>query len=239
MPESPVPKLDLAPKLNRPLQLWNPLDYLRLLYWIFYFPQAIRCYAETFWEKENTLPKQVNMYEGWAIFQTNPIQRNLYIQHIVLTIFIDLLSCYFLGYLGISIDWLQVSLIVILVVTLNIYLYLTSNTTFGVTLCLILSVVFCIRGGVSQDILLNTRQIFAISSIMGMSLSVATKISATFAFSGTLEENEKQLLQSENAILSILLGSGFGIAFIVLGLVIRNIAGILIFSIFIVRLDAL
>jgi hypothetical protein len=28
---SPVPRLDLAPKLCRPLSLWNPLDYLRLL----------------------------------------------------------------------------------------------------------------------------------------------------------------------------------------------------------------
>jgi hypothetical protein len=25
-----VPRLDLAPKLKRPLQPWNPLDYLRL-----------------------------------------------------------------------------------------------------------------------------------------------------------------------------------------------------------------
>ncbi len=42
----PVPKLDLAPKLKRPLSLWNPLDYLRLLYWVFYFPQALHWYVE-------------------------------------------------------------------------------------------------------------------------------------------------------------------------------------------------
>ncbi len=41
-----VPKLDLAPKLKRPLSWWNPLDYLRLLYWVFYFPQALRWYVE-------------------------------------------------------------------------------------------------------------------------------------------------------------------------------------------------
>ncbi|MDJ0615712.1 MAG: AAA-like domain-containing protein [Calothrix sp. MO_192.B10] len=44
----PVPRLDLAPKLKRPLSLWNPLDYLRLLYWVFYFPQALRWYVDTF-----------------------------------------------------------------------------------------------------------------------------------------------------------------------------------------------
>jgi len=46
--KSPVPRLDLAPKLKRPLSLWNPLDYLRLLYWVFYFPQALRWYVDTF-----------------------------------------------------------------------------------------------------------------------------------------------------------------------------------------------
>ena len=37
-----VPRLDLAPKLKKPLSLSNPLDYLRLLYWVFFFPQALR-----------------------------------------------------------------------------------------------------------------------------------------------------------------------------------------------------
>jgi len=44
----PVPRLDLAPKLSRPLSLWNPLDYLRLLYWVFFFPQALPFYIDTF-----------------------------------------------------------------------------------------------------------------------------------------------------------------------------------------------
>lgn len=44
----PILRLDLEPKLNRPLQLWNPLDYLRLLYWIFYFPQALIWYEKKF-----------------------------------------------------------------------------------------------------------------------------------------------------------------------------------------------
>lgn len=39
-----VPRLDLAPKLKRPLSLSKPIDYLRLLYWVFFFPQALRWY---------------------------------------------------------------------------------------------------------------------------------------------------------------------------------------------------
>lgn len=48
-----VPRLDLAPKLRRPLSLCNPLDYLRLLYWVFYFPQALQWYVDTFQESYN------------------------------------------------------------------------------------------------------------------------------------------------------------------------------------------
>ena len=43
-PPSPLP---YAPRRNRPLSLWNPLDYLVLLYWVFYFPQALRWYVKT------------------------------------------------------------------------------------------------------------------------------------------------------------------------------------------------
>jgi len=45
---SVVPRLDLAPKLRRPLSLWKMLGYLRLLYWLFYVPQALRWYGQTF-----------------------------------------------------------------------------------------------------------------------------------------------------------------------------------------------
>ena len=47
-PTEKVPKLDLAPKLKRPLSLWNPFDYLLLLYWVFYFPQALTWYEKKY-----------------------------------------------------------------------------------------------------------------------------------------------------------------------------------------------
>jgi AAA-like domain len=42
----PIPKIDLAPKLKRPLSSSNPLDYLRLLFWAIFFPQAFRKYKD-------------------------------------------------------------------------------------------------------------------------------------------------------------------------------------------------
>lgn len=47
MTNPPAP-LHLAPRLKRPLQWWNPFDYLRLLYWALFFPQALRWYKDTF-----------------------------------------------------------------------------------------------------------------------------------------------------------------------------------------------
>ncbi len=37
-----VPRLNLAPKRRNPLSLWNPFDYVHLLYWVAFFPQALR-----------------------------------------------------------------------------------------------------------------------------------------------------------------------------------------------------
>ena len=61
-----VPKLDLAPKIKRPLSLWNPLDYLLLLYWVFYFPQALRWYVDSFGEGYIP-PKFTNGGKRWKI----------------------------------------------------------------------------------------------------------------------------------------------------------------------------
>jgi hypothetical protein len=76
---NPVPRLDLAPKLKRPLSLWNPLDYLRLLYWVFYFPQALRWYVDTF--GGGYIPeREMNWRKGWEILRHNPILRLLLLQ---------------------------------------------------------------------------------------------------------------------------------------------------------------
>lgn len=51
---APPPGFDLAPRRKRPLSLWNPLDYLVLLYWVLWFPQALNWYVSTFQQREST-----------------------------------------------------------------------------------------------------------------------------------------------------------------------------------------
>jgi hypothetical protein len=68
---TPSPPFSYAPRRQRPLSLWNPLDYLVLLYWVFYFPQALRWYGETFFE----LPVDI---KGWQA--QDAVQRRLVLQ---------------------------------------------------------------------------------------------------------------------------------------------------------------
>jgi hypothetical protein len=81
----PVPRLDLAPKLKRPLSLWNPLDYLRLLYWVLFFPQALRWYLDTFGDG-SSLDKEMTWLKAWELLRHNQILREFLLQGFVLTV---------------------------------------------------------------------------------------------------------------------------------------------------------
>jgi hypothetical protein len=85
-----VPQLNLAPQLNRPLSLWNPLDYLLFLYWIFFFPQALRWYEEQY------------------LMDNKSNQIKLWIQGLILTAVIPISICKLLEAIGYSINWSQV-----------------------------------------------------------------------------------------------------------------------------------
>jgi hypothetical protein len=76
-----VPRLDLAPKLKRPLSLKNPLDYLILLYWVFFFPQAIRWYIEIDVIEIKNLK---TFKQKWQYLLTQPKLVSLFIQSILL-----------------------------------------------------------------------------------------------------------------------------------------------------------
>ncbi|NEQ69392.1 MAG: ATP-binding protein [Symploca sp. SIO2D2] len=108
MKHLPVPRLDLAPKLKRPLSLWNPLDYLRLLYWVFYFPQALRWYVDIF--GGGYIPEgEMNWRKRWELLRQNPIQRQLLIQGLVLTIATPLLLGLLLQGIGIPINRFEIA----------------------------------------------------------------------------------------------------------------------------------
>jgi AAA ATPase domain len=104
-PDDVVAKIDLAPKLKRPLSLWNPLDYLRLLYWVFYFPQALLWYEETFGNDTNYLPT-TSFRHRWQWLRQNHIARNLIVQIYIILLMIFFVEAFLRG-LNVDFFWLR------------------------------------------------------------------------------------------------------------------------------------
>ena len=128
--KSPVPRLDLAPKLRRPLSLWNPLDYLLLLYWVFYFPQALWWYVDTF--GGGYIPeKEMNWSKGIKILRQHPIQFQLLFQGVVLTIITPILICLCLQKLGLRVFWSGVAFGVAFGVAVGVAVLRPENWLFS------------------------------------------------------------------------------------------------------------
>ena len=102
-----VPYLDLAPRLKRPLQLWNPLDYLRLLYWVFFFPQALRWYVETFVSPEYRNAKGKALR---AALMQDIALRHLVLQAALLVLFTPFALIWCMAQFGLPIDWSGVAI---------------------------------------------------------------------------------------------------------------------------------
>lgn len=146
---SPVPLLDLAPKLDRPLSLWNPLDYLRVLYWVFFFPQALRWYVEGF-RVQTTGPTIRETRSGrWGSlrrFLARPTsQRDLFLQGLLATVATSVIAGALLPTLGLPIDWIGMALGVAFGVALGV--------AFGMDGGLAVGMVLGVEGGVAGGVM--------------------------------------------------------------------------------------
>ncbi len=154
-----VPRLDLAPKLKRPLSLWNPLDYLRLLYWVFFFPQALRWYVDTF--GGGYIPdEELN----WR----NPIQRHLLVQGLILTAATPLaLSLLLLG-IGVPLNWFNVAS--------GVGTGVAAGVTFGGILGTMSSVWLGIVFGVAFGVMLGAVSATALNVALVLTLGLTSDV---------------------------------------------------------------
>jgi AAA+ ATPase superfamily predicted ATPase len=163
--KSPVPRLDLAPKLRRPLSLWNPLDYLLLLYWVFYFPQALWWYVDTF--GGGYIPeKEMNWSKGIKILRQHPIQFQLLFQGVVLTIITPILICLCLQKLGLRVFWSGVAF----------------GVAFGVAVGVAVGVAFGVAFGVAYGVAFSVAVGVAFSVAVGVAIGVAGGVAGGVAF---------------------------------------------------------
>ncbi|ODG98228.1 ATPase [Nostoc sp. KVJ20] len=140
---TPVPRLDLAPKLKRPLSLWNPLDYLRLLYWVFFFPQALRWYVDRF--GGGYIPEgEMNWRNGWELLRQNAIQGQLLFQGLVLTVITPVAINLIFQPINIPVDWFSVAF--------SVAFFVAFCVAFGVAVGVVVGVVGGVVGGVAVGV---------------------------------------------------------------------------------------
>ncbi|MBO9361587.1 MAG: hypothetical protein J7452_05220, partial [Thermoflexus sp.] len=144
-----VPRLNLAPKLKRPLQPWNLLDYLRLLYWVFFFPQALRWYVETFADPG------YRMATGRDLLPTlreNPVQRNLALMGLLLTLLAPPLLAAGLQQMGVPVYWGGVAFGVAAVVAAGVAFGVAVGVAVGVAFGVALGMALGMAGGVARGV---------------------------------------------------------------------------------------
>ncbi len=179
--ETPVPRLDLAPKLKRPLSLWNPLDYLRLLYWVFYFPQAFRWYVDTF-GGGYIQDTEMNWRKVWKLLQENAIHRNLSFQGLLLIIFTPFVLSGILESIGISVTWIGVGFGVAFGVA-NAMTFVVANALgFGVAFGVANSVAFGVANGVTSGVTLGLANGVALGLANGVANGVTSGVANGVAF---------------------------------------------------------
>jgi hypothetical protein len=138
-----VSLLDLAPRLKRPLSFWNPLDYFRLLYWAFFFPQAFPWYINTFGKTGYPDAGKIKTIE---VLRQDPVQRRLVLQALIVLLITVSIAALGLSIPGLKINWLILAVGVTLGVTAGGIVGATLGIAFGVPFGITFGVMFSIAG---------------------------------------------------------------------------------------------
>lgn len=236
-----VPKLNLAPRLKRPLSLLNPLNYVRLLYWSIFFPQAFTWYLKN-WAGGDIAPTLINLPQRWRLRFSNLNRRNLLVQELILIFFcagiLSALSANLAmsdGYLifvfvGSSVFGLLLCSICDIgagirgTLAYGVALCLAFGTpfngiAFGVALCLafglygvVIGLAFGVAYGLSEGVVLGLEYGLAFGVSVGVERSVAYGIALGLAFGIT-----KFVFQGavDKIVSSITLGVALSMAYVV------------------------
>jgi hypothetical protein len=203
--ESPFPRLDLAPKLSRPLRLRWPLDYLRLLYWACFFPQAIRWYVETFGERKYREGKGLGAM--WDAIRHDSVVRRLVLQAFLCLGFAVLTAVLLLVLAKIPVFWAG----------------LGGGIIYGITLGLTTGVVDGARGSAADAVAGGIRSLVVVGLVatlasvmlgrmLGLTLGVLAGVVSSNALT-VLHQEEEERSRGVRAFLSgLLVSSGLALA---------------------------
>jgi len=173
-----VPWINLAPKLRRPLQLWNPLDYLRLLYWVFFFPQALRWYVVIFADPRH---RQATGRGLLTALRQDRVQRNLSIQGLLLAVLAPLALAAGLQQLGVPFNWFGVALDVTVGVYIGVIFGVLGGVATGVATGIAFGVATGVAGGLAFSVAIGVVGNTMIGVALGVMLGAAVNTTGFMA----------------------------------------------------------
>ena len=161
LPDLP-PHLQLRPHFTRTLQGWNPLDALRLLYWVFFKPQFLRDYVEYLAPGAG----EARGREAWNLLRQQPALRNFVLHALLLEILVPFGLAWLLQQAGLSVYRSGVAFGVALGVAFSVAGGVVFGMAFGVA--------FSVAGGVAGGVALGVAG--------GVAFSVAGDEAVVMAF---------------------------------------------------------
>ena len=204
-----VPKLDLAPKLKRPLSLWNPLDYLRLLYWVFYFPQALGWYVDNFCGGGN-LNQQLTWQEKLEFLRKYPLNLRLFVQGLILAAITPFILNQLLKLMGIKINWFGVVVGIATGVMFNI----TVSMAFGIAFGVIVTLVEGVAVGMATEVALGVVVGMLAAALFGVAVGLTTEVKEGVAVSASVKFVESMAIATVfGVVFGIATGIEFGMEF--------------------------
>jgi len=241
-----IPRLDLSPQLKRPLSLWNPFDYLRLLYWVFFFPQSLLFYENKYGETESFKEKK-NWRRKLELIFHNKNQIKLCLQGLILIVF----SPFFLWAISqnssVNISWIYVlfnllfsvclfgvafaikfgvsigvGVGVAVSITMNMVAMLINNTTSNFVVMFVVSVGFGVGISVISSLIVGV-----IDAVFGFVVGVAFGVAFTFGFIFGVAAGVYSLVVGFTRF-GIVVSIGSVVASGVLGLIISVVLGVVI-----------
>ncbi|MEM9803815.1 MAG: ATP-binding protein [Cyanobacteria bacterium P01_D01_bin.56] len=171
-----VPRLNLAPKRRRPLSLWNPIDYLLLLYWVFFFPQALRWYEVNF-GIEQQLKDCKTWKQRFQWIQSAQLERKFWMQGTILSVSISSLLAFLIeNLINISINPILAMLGTVFGIASGIGISTVVGIAEGVTGIIIFGIAGVLLGA-TANIPINVAGGFStgilLGSIAGITVGIA------------------------------------------------------------------
>ncbi len=212
-----IASLDLVPRLKRPLSPWNPLDYLRLLYWTFFFPQALPWYLNTFGKPEYLNSENLKAIE---VLRQDAVPRRLVFQALVVLLIAVPATALGFTLLGGAVNWYILVAGVVLGVVSGGIVGRFVGFPFGVAFGVAFGVIFGLGGsillGTALDLVNSLQKVIAFGAALGTALGVGVGVALNVTGSVKSGVDEDVMKGVTGGVFFIIVGGFFFITTLII-----------------------